>query len=154
MSVGGERGVQSAGLGGVDPPDIQARLALHGNAEGAVALIALREREDQVAELAEPRVRTEQLMLFPIEVDREPAQCDRGRRSALRPDDPSRTTRCALSRQILLEDDDAIGAARGGEPRGPPADHAGADHHQVRGFPLPHVSSPSDVGRECIGALR
>ena len=142
VSLCGKRRIQAARLCCIDPPYVEASLALHGDAEGAVALVTLREREDQVAELAKPGVGTEHLLLRSIEVDREPAQRDGRRRSALRPNDTCRTARGPLTRQILLQDHDAAGPTRRGEPRCPAAHHAGADHHQVRRLVLPHRRFP------------
>ena len=138
MAVRRERRVERARLLRIDPPHVESGRPLHLDARVPVADVALGDGEDQVAELAEPGVGPQPRLLRTVEVDREPAERDRGRRAALRAHDAGRAARRTLSGQVLLQDDDPLGAARGGEPRRPPADHAGADDHQVRAFRLRH----------------
>ena len=116
----------------IHPSHVEPGVALHLDPRVPVADVALGDGEDQVAELAEPGVGPQARVLRAVELDREPAERDRGRCAALCAHHTRRATRRSLAGQVLLQDDDPLRATRGGEPRRPPADHAGADDHQVR----------------------
>src|SRR5439155_791368 len=81
--------------------------------------------EDQVAELAEARVRADGRRLTAIEIDRPAAERNRRRRSALSPNDPGRSRAGTLAGESLFEDDDPSGLMPLGKIGGPPVDRPG-----------------------------
>ena len=122
------------GLGGLvarKPADVQPLAPLHRDAFAAGTLIVVGHREDQVAELAEARIRPVLRLLAAVELDGPTAERDRGRRAALRPDDARRAGRGTHPDEAALEDDDAPDARGLREDRRPAADRPATDDDQV-----------------------
>src|SRR5438876_5869744 len=129
------------------------------DARPAFALVTLAGGQQQVAQFAESRVRSQQLLLPVVEVDRPPAQRDGGWGASLCAHDAGRAAAGTHAGQALVDDDDAAGATRSREVRGPAADCSGADDHQVRGVAwhgprslagAPVPGAPSSPGAEGV----
>jgi membrane protease YdiL (CAAX protease family) len=127
-----ERRVDGDGLVGREPRHVEAGAALHLDPLAPGALVVVRDREDQVAELAEPRIGSERVPLRAVEVDRPPSERDGLGRPALRAHDARGAAARPLPDDALLEHDHALGAVLPGEHRRPAADRPAADDHHVR----------------------
>ena len=113
------------------PADVEPLAPLHRDALAPGPFVVVGHREDQVAELAEARIRPIGRLLAAVERDGPAAERDRGRRAALRPDDARRAGRGAHPDEAALEDDDAPETRGLREHRRPAADRPAADDDQV-----------------------
>ena len=144
------------GLLAREPADVEPFAALHRDAFAPGPFVVLGHREDQVAELAEARIRPVGRLLAAVERDGPAAERDRGRRAALRPDDARRAGRGAHPDEAALEDDDAPEARGLREDRRPAADRPAADDDQVcrighRGRPPYPISTRAATPRWSLG---
>src|SRR5438105_1840162 len=105
-----QRRIESHGLASIDPADVEAGLPLHRDALMSGALFILGCGEDQVTELAEARVRAEEVGLAPVKVDAPTAKGDRGRCPALRADHAGRPAAGAITDPSPVDDDDPFRA--------------------------------------------
>src|SRR5438105_15315205 len=116
-----QRRIESHGLASIDPTDVEAGLPLHRDALTSGALFILGCGEDQVTELAEARVRPEEVGLAPVKVDAPATKGDRGRCSALRPDHARRPPAGASTDPSPITDQAPSRACRPSETGGQPA---------------------------------
>ncbi len=125
-----EAGAAAVDLVAVPPLDVQAERALQGDPVLRGGDLRVGEARHQVALRDEPRVERVPVALAGVEVAAEEAQPDRGLGAALRPHHPGRAAAGAAAQRGGLDERDGP-AGLGQEARGPRADRAASDDHDV-----------------------